>query len=798
MPRPTLRSPLRPAAGPLAALIALTCLACTTGEPLELLPPGAGAPVFGYPEPELSYPRGVEVAPQAPLAAAGFEAFEVEPPLPAGLVIDLRDGTLRGAPTELAPPTQHTVRAFGPTGTAEAELIVEVVPPFAAVRHLHTLGFEAGRLAHLRRDGVTSVLHAQGEAAGAPAPRRAEHHPSRRFFFTLHYGAQLALWASDPASGAATPVQVVSVGGAAVDLAVHPSGRFLFATSLAAGSVSRFAIDPTDGSLSALGAIPSGLVSSLVFSADGQRLHAALLELGLVVSAAVDPTSGELLGLLAAAPAAAPFVLALHPGGAWLAAAGLAGGTVEVFEIDGSGGPLALHSVAAGPGTVFSLAFDPGGSALRAGSYDQRRLTSYAFDAAAGALQQVQSLALPGRPGRLRHLEAGELLVPLFDRFEVARYRAEQGVALSARPPLAAPAGPIDVGLMRGAVGARLKPQVAYTANAGTGDLDAVSLALLGQLLVQEGSGSAAGTLVTAAQPLDAGPAPRALAVNGSGSRLFSASQLLAELRVFRLGEDGLALPGSSAAATSPLPQALAANAGGTRLFAAGVGGLESFAVNADGTAVTRIAGLSAGLSPAAVALHPSGRFVWVASRGSGTLHGFRVTAQGQLETLPGGPLSLGDTTEPRALALTPDGRTLAVALSAFNLVRFFAVDPVSGALSPAGEVISSPDPRALAASPDGRWLASADYALNRVSLYRRNPAGTFEAFGHVPVGLGPNALAFDPGGNLLLVSAFVDAALEAYAFTSSSGELTLLDRLPLGLATQPVAVAAVGRWEDL
>jgi YVTN family beta-propeller protein len=115
---------------------------------------------------------------------------------------------------------------------------------------------------------------------------------------------------------------------------------------------------------------------------------------------------------------------------------------------------------------------------------------------------------------------------------------------------------------------------------------------------------------------------------------------------------------------------------------------------------VTRQAGpaITVGADPRAIAITPDGKTAYVTDSGSGT-----VTSVNTVTRRAGPAITVG--ADPQAIAITPDGKTAYVTDSGSGTVT-----PISTATNLAGPPITvGADPRALAITPDGRTL----YVLN-------------------------------------------------------------------------------------
>jgi len=124
-----------------------------------------------------------------------------------------------------------------------------------------------------------------GAVEPGAGPRHVAFHPDGNRVYVLNeMFASLTVFAYDPASGRLESQQTISMlpddfdgirSGA--EVVVHPSGRFVYASNRGHDSIAVFTVDPSDGSLTALGQVPSGGRSPRNFAIDpsGQYLLAA-------------------------------------------------------------------------------------------------------------------------------------------------------------------------------------------------------------------------------------------------------------------------------------------------------------------------------------------------------------------------------------------------------------------------------------------------------------------------------------------------------------------------------------------
>jgi YVTN family beta-propeller protein len=219
-------------------------------------------------------------------------------------------------------------------------------------------------------------------------------------------------------------------------------------------------------------------------------------------------------------------------------------------------------------------------------------------------------------------------------------------------------------------------------------------------------------------------------------------------------------------------------------------------------------AAIPVGDEPRAITVTPDGKTVYVANSGGDT-----VTPIAAATGKPGRPIAVGKA--PWALAVTPDGKTLYVANSASNTVT-----PVNTATGkPGASIRVGTAPRAIVITPNGRTA----YVLNWLSgTVTPIAVSTGRPGKPIPTGAFPLAATLSPGASTLYVANFggdtvtpiltrngkpghpvpAGYAPDALAATSHGvyvvdGNSDRLIRLGTGTATRvgysPTAIAATG-----
>jgi 6-phosphogluconolactonase len=183
-----------------------------------------------------------------------------------------------------------------------------------AGRYLVTADLGVDRVQSYRLDpsGRLVSIAAAALAPGA-GPRHLAFFPDGRFLYVANeLNATVTVFAYDAATGTIGPeVQTVAMlpeefadEKSAAEIAVHPSGRFLYAShrgedgaqSPVADSIAGFTIDAASGELTPIGLTTEGLDYPRHFAIDpsGSRLYACNQQGDSIVPFAIDQTSGRL------------------------------------------------------------------------------------------------------------------------------------------------------------------------------------------------------------------------------------------------------------------------------------------------------------------------------------------------------------------------------------------------------------------------------------------------------------------------------------------------------------------------
>jgi 6-phosphogluconolactonase len=141
-------------------------------------------------------------------------------------------------------------------------------------------------------------------AQGA-GPRHLAFHPNGKLAYALNeWNSTLSVLGYDSRRGTLRPVQSLStlpanfVGytDSPAEIAVHPAGRFVYASNRGHDSIAVFAVDDQKGTLTPVEDVPTGgkTPRSFVLDPTGTRLFVANQDSGNIVVFRIDSATGHL------------------------------------------------------------------------------------------------------------------------------------------------------------------------------------------------------------------------------------------------------------------------------------------------------------------------------------------------------------------------------------------------------------------------------------------------------------------------------------------------------------------------
>ena len=245
---------------------------------------------------------------------------------------------------------------------------------------------------------------------------------------------------------------------------------------------------------------------------------------------------------------------------------------------------------------------------------------------------------------------------------------------------------------------------------------------------------------------------------------------------------------------------------------ASGQGSLDVFSLRGDRWNITQRVPSPA---PASILLSAAQRILYVANEVDvheglprGTVEAFHIDPfNGHLTLLGRKPLSLS-ATHPRHMALSPDGKLLAVAAYGGAIYNLFPVakdgrlGQVSGIFKQAGcgpsaHSQASAHPHTLLFDASGRHLLSSDFGSDRLSVFAvdggRLQSPSQRSTGE---GSGPGACVLHPTNSVFYAWHDLESSLACYRYDGRSGTIgEAIQRLSLPMASQhALALHPTGR----
>jgi uncharacterized repeat protein (TIGR01451 family) len=617
--------------------------------------------------------------------------------------------------------------------------------------------------------------------------------------------SSLSQYSVDSATGELTALDPASVevshssGANPEDVAIDPTGRWVYVANPGAASVSQLRIDPATGALTMVDEFRSQLISSptgVAFSPDGRSLYVADFGAGDIVEFDVDPHTGEL------SPKSEAIAALPQPVG------------------DTQPQPRRLVTAAVG-----------GHDYLYATDYDNGLIDEFAIDPSSGELTLSGDLQTNASPTGLA-VDTATTPASLYVASEGAGLVNEYDIATSSGALSAKATVSIRAGSDPDGVALAPDDNELYVGDNGDDDLYLYTIAADGTLSAdsvhpQFAVGSGPSTVVVHALP-----APAVTPATPTGGSLQPLAAPNDCLTANPFGCNTLITP---AGGLDHDYQTVVSPDGKNVYAAAWLGDLVEFGRDPSTGALSEIGCFSDGgagctqapgaNNPRSIALSPDGDYLYeVGSQNELTMFS-RDPSSGQLSwigclTSPGAADSrcsgVADGLEgPNSVAVSPDGASVYVTSGDDSSVAWFTRDPASGLLTqpaspddcissdntdPAGCAIDTAagldDPVTVAVSPDGSNVYVSAGGLGPdgdVAEFSRDPAtgaltqlappnDCLAAAGSsgcgntsVPGFGGEEDIAISPDGHNVYLNSFANSAVIELSRDSSTGALAPL-----------------------
>ncbi len=175
-----------------------------------------------------------------------------------------------------------------------------------AGRFVATADLGVDKVQILRLEGGNLLLVSEASMTPGAGPRHVVfHHGGRVLYVINELNATITALQYDPTSGQlgrqlqTVPTEPPGYSGpqSTAEIAVHPSGKFLYASNRGHNSIAAFRIDPSSGLLSPIGHTTSGIEFPRNFAIDpgGAWLYAANQKGDTIVQFRIDQATGRLV-----------------------------------------------------------------------------------------------------------------------------------------------------------------------------------------------------------------------------------------------------------------------------------------------------------------------------------------------------------------------------------------------------------------------------------------------------------------------------------------------------------------------
>jgi YVTN family beta-propeller protein len=203
-----------------------------------------------------------------------------------------------------------------------------------------------------------------------------------------------------------------------------------------------------------------------------------------------------------------------------------------------------------------------------------------------------------------------------------------------------------------------------------------------------------------------------------------------------------------------------------------GVNLVSAFTIDSTSGALTSIGTAATGDGPSSVAIGPGGKFAYVANFNSNNVSMYTINGtSGALTSV--GTIAAG--ADPASMTVDPTGKFAYVTNQDSNDVSMYTIDPTSGALTSIGTVAAGKGPVSVAVDPASKFAYVTNLVSNDVSMYTVGTGGTLTPLGTIAAGTNPTSVVVHPSGGFVYVTNVKSNDISVYSIDPASGLLTLV-----------------------
>lgn len=762
----------------------------------------------------LSLMLGLQMDPLTPEVEGSVSSWSVDPPLPAGIVLNTSTGVLSGTPTAASPLTTHTITASNAGGSATATLFLGVS---GALRHLVAGGEGLQSVEMFRVDAKTGTPAHDGWYDESEGLRALAAHPARPLTYSIVGDSPARLHVHYVRADQIQPDEIPAPGNLNVELpasssyslAIDPQGRSLAITAEDADLLRVYPLWP-DGRLrvGAVGQAGLDRARLATYAQDGARLLIGEERPGTEFGLTAYDLDAEGLPILEPGPAHAP-LNGFEPTA--LDASGLA----TFVAVSGFGQDLLLRVDLSGPEPVAEAPFPLAARAAAVRLQPTRRSLCVLLGEDTDAIQRISldptslEITKSGEPVPIG-TDPADLVYDSTGRFLFVSGTGVDGL-------LAFETAPGDGALdSRGAFRTRSGAQhLAVVVGDAPVQAEVVGVYVTdrGRQIVGQGSNipdgelhhfaldSELGTLSQAAISTSLGLDPSQVAVDPRGRRMFVLDAPGQSVYPVEIAADGSLTVGAPVE-TDLDPRALALSPTGRVLYVAANGQtmgvrMTSYAVDPETGTLSVQSVMPSPAAPRLLAVDPTGRFLLGTEPSAGLLLSYPLRADEGLD----GSRAIQQTVVPNGpndLLFARSGSEAFVSVRDEGLLRAYFVHPDTGALivkeNEAGartiDLGPGTEPRALVHHPFLRRLYAASSSPSGIhhTDYWADDMADF-----LDTGLGLSHLAISPLGRFLFA---VDEDDQSLVGMTLEAGVPVLQSQPPYLLEEPAEVTLAVTWQ--
>ena len=555
------------------------------------------------------------------------------------------------------------------------------------------------------------------------------------------YTNQGAEYSVNATTGALTSIGSATVGDLPYDVAITPSGTYVYIPNFNDGTISAFSVNQTTGVLTAVTGSPftagdSG-PSAVVVSPNGKNLFVANASTGSAGSVSVFSIAGATGALTAAT--GSPFGgsgagngIAVDPTGHYLY---VASNGITAYSINQTTAALTAISVSPYvlPAAANGVTVDPTGRYVYASIFGNLSsaqtsadLITFALNPVNGELSQMASQGVDGNQGENFAIATGTKPVVYTPQFAYAANQgskniSEYSISDTTGALTALTGSPLSDANGPQLIAATPSGAFVYTGNGNNTISEYAVNAATGALTLVSGS------------PLTGFGSVNALVVDPTSSFLLVLDSTNGNVLTYSIGPKGALTALSSAPTPTATSQTVALDPTGTIAILTSLTAMDYYQVDAG-----VLAPLKAGTAtsfPVAAAFDQSSQYAFVAENTGNAVATYSVPFAVLLSSANTG-------NGPKSVLAEPSGKYVYVANAGDGTISAYSLNNSTGALTQIGTAISSgAGADSLSVSNDGKYLYATNNGAGTVSAFSISSNGSLTSLGTVPTATAPTAI---------------------------------------------------------